>query len=143
MPPGTTFEHLRGFFDAETKTLYVPEYYRPRLQPTRGLVKNDQADAVLRHEVGHAVDRVLGMASDTQEFQRAYRADVDELKDDGLADFAYFWQHRDDARNRREVFAELFADHHGGGPHDDSRRIRHVFSRCDKLIKEKLQEIWG
>lgn len=140
MPPGTTFENLRGFFDGETKTLYVPEYYRPRLQHTRGLVKNSMSAAVLRHEIGHALDRVLDMASATLEFQQAYTADLAEFQDDWMDDFAYFWQH-DEARNRREVLAELFAAHYGGGPHDESRQIRLVFSCCNEVLKKRLQEI--
>jgi hypothetical protein len=140
MPPGTTFENLRGFFDGETKTLYVPEYYRARLQPMRGLVKNTMPAAVLRHELGHALDRALGMVSKTSGFQQAYEADLVEFKEGMEDDFAYFLQHEDD-RNRREVFAELFAGNYGGGPHDESRQIRYVFSRCNDVLKKHLQEI--
>jgi hypothetical protein len=140
MPPGTTFENLRGFFDGETKTLYVPEYYRARLQPTQGLVKNTMSAAVMRHELGHALDRALGMASATLEFQRAYETDLAELQNEWMDDFAYFWQH-DDARNRREIFAELFAEYYGGGPHDESRQLQYIFSHCNEILKKCLREI--
>jgi len=140
MPPGTTFENLRGLFDGKTKTLYVPEYYRARLQPTQGLVKNIMSTAVLRHELGHALDRTLRMVSETSEFKQAYDADLAEIQEGMEGDFAYFWRHEDD-RNRREVFAELFAVRYGGGPHDESRQIRYVFSRCNDVLNKYLQEM--
>jgi hypothetical protein len=138
--PGTTFENLRGFFDGETKTLYVPEYYRAKLQPMRGLVKNTIAAAVLRHERGHALDRALGLISATPEFQQAYEADLTDVPDDLIDYFTYFWQ-SDNNRNCREVFAELFAVYYGGGPHDRSRQIRLVFNRCDDVLRKRIQGI--
>lgn len=137
---GTTFENLRGFFDAERKTLYVPEYYRARHQLMRGLVKNTMAVAVLRHELGHAFDRSLGLISATPEFQQAYETDLTDIPDDLIDCFTYFWQ-SDNHRNCREVFAELFAVNYGGGPHDRSRQIRSVFNRCDEVLRKQIKEI--
>ena len=91
------------------------------------LMKNGIYDAasakrvadVLRHEHGHALDRLIG-ASESPAFVAAYTADVADLVPwltrlpaDAADELKYLTQ--SGPAGRHEAFAELFAELHGGG----------------------------
>jgi len=88
----------------------------------------------LRHEFGHAIDRNFNTLSDTREFQDAYSKDLAALGGiDGAREkgFGYFVQ---DDVGRKEAFADVWAELHGGGC--KGRKILKAFPSCAQYVKD-------
>lgn len=81
--------------------------------------KNENVAGVTRHEVGHALDHVLGRPSGDAGFSVAYERDVNSMTAEQRQKYQYFIQpekHRLFSDNgRAEAFAEIFGALHGGG----------------------------
>jgi PPM family protein phosphatase len=70
--------------------------------------------AILRHEVGHAVDHALGYFSRSEVFHDAYQKDLANLSDEQKAEFDYYVQLDTPGAGQSEALADLFAHILGG-----------------------------
>jgi hypothetical protein len=86
----------------------------------------------VRHEAGHAFDDALGTPSRELKFLLEYQDDMAQIHVDHRARLAYFLQ--PGAAGRSEVFAEVFAQIHGGGGFEGA--MLEYFPRCAALIRD-------
>lgn len=78
----------------------------------------------LRHELGHAVDRALGLVSRTEEFRHRYLLDIGTIDDETKSKITYYLQK--DKAGPSETFAEIMCSKYGGRPAGDSRKPEEV-----------------
>lgn len=97
---------------------------------------------VVRHEIGHALDYVMGNFTEQDEFKHAYLLDAAKVPDELRTQLDYFLQKSDSGP--QETFAELFC--HLVGGETDSRQetcelvFKH-FSTCAKIIQKKINSV--
>jgi hypothetical protein len=107
-------------------------------------VRTHRVSFVVRHEVGHAIDRVLGTRgkcfSDSTAYQVAHQADCETMTSSDRKSMDYYARRMSRAA-RQESFAELFAMHYGGGTEGNlGDEIQRRFPRCHQLVEELLVE---
>ncbi|MDR2452671.1 MAG: hypothetical protein LBE85_13135 [Candidatus Accumulibacter sp.] len=118
-PSGATWENVEGVTQLKEKHIVIAS----TIQRKDGAVEATSASrvgALLRHEHGHALDRVI-RANDFPAFVATYAEDTKELSawlnkklhPDAADEIRYLLQ--EGADGRREAFAELFAELCGGG----------------------------
>jgi hypothetical protein len=115
-PSDQTWENTDAVHVTQWRTLVVSELRRNKKGE---LVPAVRVERVVRHEVGHAFDALLGGGrydyySSSPEFIRLYDADWRRLDAAGRERLAYYVQAGTGA-GRQETFAESFAEHLGGG----------------------------
>jgi hypothetical protein len=133
---GKTFEHVDGFHDPATKQIYVFEYLKPDVLAT-AYARNTRAEAVFRHELGHAFDRASGDLSESPWFILAYEHDLDSITlEETIEQYQYYLQ--SGIAGHRETFAELLAVLMGGGP-DRHVILKAVFTETCAALKKFLQ----
>jgi hypothetical protein len=103
---------------------------------------NSHPEQILRHETGHALDAALHDYSHSSAFAEAYKDGLEKLKKlpaEEQKELAYYLQKG--FGGRQELFAELFAYKHGGGPNKDTidGKLATIFDKCFGMI-EKLEE---
>lgn len=130
--PGSTFAHSSGVCCTDTRQMIVGEYYR------RGplLVRNQNAEAVVRHECGHGLDHVLTGYSNSQRFVDAYNADKEDIPADVQQELAYHLQ--EGSAGRCELFADLFALTLGGPAVEEHRASLHRYFPRARALVERL-----
>jgi hypothetical protein len=131
-PAGLTWDNADGF--ANGLDAVVAEEYRDAI--TNQYVKTRRASGVLRHEVGHVYDRVLGdMSKNDPAFIAAYQSDLKivQARPDAPL-FSYFTQSGEAGRS--ETFAELFAELLGGGA--GNARVAQAFPATAAILKKVL-----
>ena len=129
-PEGTTWANAEGLHEWAKKEVVA---LRTMVHPSSGeTVVSGRRQGVLRHEAGHGFDRVLGHASLHPDFVAAYNKDVAAIdpREGGLV---YYLQAG--SAGREEVFAEVFAQVHGGGAMS-WRDVTGIFGECARLIRE-------
>lgn len=119
----THWNQVPGAFSE--KFLYVSETVADR----EGIFyQNRNASFTLRHECGHAIDSLLGDASNSDEFKRAYEMDVSELpRQPGLL---YFLDGR-----REEAFAEIYSGLRGNLR---AQPVLAAFPRAAEIVRNHL-----
>ncbi|HIF34206.1 MAG TPA: hypothetical protein EYQ75_21650 [Planctomycetaceae bacterium] len=108
------------------------------------LVETTRVAAVVRHEMGHAIDMVLGVDgtgySDTDDYISAHTADRSQVPEAQRAQLAYYLRPSSRAA-RQESFAELIAMKYGGGTEGRlAEQLRSSLPKCSGLIEKLLAE---
>ena len=137
---GGSFAANFGATDFDHHRIIVSEKANPlnRTETTYEAEReNPHADQTLRHETGHALDAALRFYSHTPEFTKAYNDCCEHLPPDVRAKLGYYLQSGD--LGKQELFAELFAAEHGGGPNkaDLDPLLQKYFAPCMALIKKQ------
>jgi hypothetical protein len=135
-PSGRVFDQSPGLYYRREKSIIIFEYVMDTHPPFR-VIKNNRAPGILRHELGHALDRALGGRSDYDDFQRAYNQDVDTIDNVSMIDeYAYYLTRK----GRSELFAELFAVLQGGGADERIGNIKRIFPATLKALQTILEK---
>ncbi len=136
---GSTWKDCPGRFDG--RDIVVCEY-------TIGndvLEKASDPIGILRHEMGHAIDRFLGEISNTTDFKQAYSQDIHGLDEFVKPRLRYYIQ--TEGNGPAETFAELAAAKYGGKSQSGSRKNRSAsianlvydnFPNANKVLENKL-----
>lgn len=136
--PGTTWDYAEGTVMFDKKLVVVTEH-------VAGADGKWQATArtpgVLRHEFGHAVNKVWGekgaIFSDRPEFIAAYERDVAGIKKEDRAALQYLLQAG--SAGRDETFADVLATLIGGPSNDFEASLnKRAFPEVTKLIQQQL-----
>lgn len=132
-PPGSTWDNADGLYSPGDKTAVVTER---RVDDGKD-VKNERAEGVFKHEVGHAVDHAMGNFSQTDEFKEAYDKDVANLSAADKAKLAYLLQPGNAGKS--ETFAEVFGAINGSSanPSETADTLRQ-FPNVAKLLQRKV-----
>ena len=135
-PSGTTWDSADGLFRHGTDRHFVnvSETYRP--VGSRQFAPSPRVEGVLRHELGHAVDRAFGFVSRTPEFDAAYRADRRAIPADARRALGYYLQKG--AAGPSEAFAEVFGELHGGGAGGSWQRMLERFPNVAAHIRKLI-----
>ena len=129
-PAGATWANTDGAYRGAEKQILVARRHR-RIGDNK-LILSERVPGVLRHETGHGFDDALGRPSHAnQEFKDAYLADVAKLPHAMATHLAYYLQSGNTGLG--EVFAEAFAELHGGGC--DKDEVLKNFPSCTKIVK--------
>jgi hypothetical protein len=127
-PEGRTWDDADCYHDRERLEAAVFELSRGG--------PSYRAAGALRHEIGHAIDAILGgspgeEASRSRAFREAYDADVAAIPEADRDRLAYYLQRGDAGRS--EAFAEMFGSIYGGGA--GLRRDAEWFPRVVSLVR--------
>lgn len=97
-------------------------------------------EPTVRHEMGHRVDDLLGMVSDSSEFKKAYEQDIAKIPPEDRAKLDYFLQKEG---GRSETFADLFADLNGGGAGTAEQQalMGKYFGNTKAVIQKRLAQL--
>ncbi len=113
-PTGLTWDHSDAVHLPDSRLLVVGETRRTKVGER---VASSRIGGVLRHELGHAFDMLLGgprnFRSLTPAFLAVYRQDASRLTPDQRSQLRYYLQER--SAGYQETFAEGFASVLGGG----------------------------
>jgi hypothetical protein len=104
------------------------------------IVRTHRVPYVVRHEIGHAVDRIYGNGgkcySDSSHYVASHLADCASISATARQALDYYARQRSRAA-RQESFAELFAMQYGGGTERElTDEIREQFPRCRLLVEQ-------
>lgn len=145
-PEGTSWNMVPGRFDPNHMGVMVATDY---MTMEGRKIRNSRMSSILRHETGHGVDWALGNGDDywssSPEFTDAWKKDSEAHKETegfgmaGGGGIGYFTQ---EASGKTEVFAEVFAQLHGGGA-DKILQIMDAFPTCTEIVKRRLAELEG
>ena len=132
-PPGSTWDNADGMYSPSDKTTVITEH---RVDDGK-TVKNERAEGVVKHEVGHAVDHAMGNFSQSDEFKAAYDKDVAALSPADRAKLAYLLQPGNAGKS--ETFAEVFGAMHGSSanPSETAETLRQ-FPSVAALLQRKI-----
>jgi hypothetical protein len=139
-PDGTTWENTEAVHIPKSRLLVVAE---KRRGADGAVQRSGRLEGVLRHEVGHAYDKAVGLkglfASSLPEFDAAYSLDVRAMSPQDRQTLSYYLQ--EGGAGRQETFAEAFAIVLGGGA-DTQRRDAFVrsFPRSMRSMRSRLVE---
>lgn len=126
-PRGTTWKDVDGAHLVEQNLLVISEFTRDG--------RTERAAGVLRHEIGHAMDDLLGNLSRSREFRESLMQDIARLTG----------QQRGANRYRlhpEEAIADLYAVLRGGAPnHDETSMIGALFPRTMELLRQRLEQL--
>lgn len=137
---GSTWKDCPGRFDG--RNVIVCEY---TIGNGVDLEKASDPIGILRHEIGHAIDRFLGNLSDKSEFKIAYQQDLHRLDDFVRPRLRYYIQ--TEGNGPAETFAELAAAKYGGKSQSGNRKNRSAtianlvydnFPTANKVLESKL-----
>ena len=124
-PPGATWDNVDGLFNSSLNAAVVSEKF---LSTGDKILPNLRVEGVFRHELGHAFDNALGVASARPAFVTAWLNDVSKIpKNDRIRQtLDYFIQHDAQDAGRSEAFAEAYGVVTGGGA---SKQLQKVFEK--------------
>ncbi len=137
---GSTWKDCPGRFDG--RNVIVCEY---TIGNGVDLEKASDPIGILRHEVGHAIDKFLGDLSNKTEFRTAYEQDLHRLDDFVKPRLHYYIQ--TEGNGPAETFAELAAAKYGGKSQSGKRKNRSAtianlvydnFPTANKVLESKL-----
>jgi len=114
---GSTWKDCPGRFDG--RNVIVCEY---TIGNGVDLEKASDPIGILRHEIGHAIDRFLGDISNKPDFKSAYDQDLHKLDDFVKPRLRYYIQ--TEGNGPAETFAELAAAKYGGKAQSGKRKNR-------------------
>lgn len=124
---GSTWMDVDGAHLVEQNLVVIAEFTRAG--------RTERAAGVLRHEIGHAMDDLLGNLSRSREFREALRRDIERLTS----------QQRRANRYRlhpEEAIADLYAVLRGGAPnHDETSMIVSLFPRTLAVLRQRLEQL--
>jgi hypothetical protein len=140
-PTGSAWENADAVHLPDQKRILVATH---RFNTRGELVPTHRVAEVVRHELGHAIDRALGDGesgfSDEAKFQRDHREDCLVMKNSSRKAMSYYAR-RQSRASRQEAFAELFAIRYGGGTEDVSAdELAEQFPRCSRRIDALLSQ---
>lgn len=135
---GLTWSHTEGMYDGNKHEIVIS---RERKNHERGDIyeESTRIPGVLRHEAGHAYDSASGKLSETESFRSLHERDKADLERHGNLygkQVEYYTQ--SGSIGASETFAEVFADHIGGGCRQDTV-VSDYFPRCAAYIKDRLK----
>lgn len=143
---GSTWDDAEGLYNNATRTAMVTEYVYTlthvagQRRRVRAFVRSSRATGVLRHEVGHALDRLPGggFVSRSPEFLEAYRLDrqgIAGMESSAKSALSYYLQKG--SAGPSEAFAEGFSRAFGGqGSGWQSRELwARAFPRVNAYIE--------
>lgn len=137
---GSTWKDCPGRFDG--RNVIVCEY---TIGNGVDLEKASDPIGILRHEVGHAIDKFLGDISNKTEFRTAYDQDLHHLDDFVKPRLRYYIQ--TEGNGPAETFAELAAAKYGAKSQSGKRKNRSAtianlvydnFPTANKVLESKL-----
>lgn len=138
-PDGYTWDHSDAVHLPESRLLVLGETRRTG----RGdRIPSSRIGGVLRHELGHAFDMLLGgprhFRSLTPAFTAAYRQDTQRLSAQQRSTLRYYLQAR--SAGYQETFAEAFATILGGGSDVTlSSEFRQGFPSVIDFVEQSIQ----
>ncbi len=145
-PAGTTYENTSAISDYSKKQIIIGDEYKDKGQ----WYHDNRVESVTRHEVGHAVDAILGQGqfgwgspiSESVDFQKAYDADVAKIPIADRDKLEYLLQPGDGGKS--ETFAEVYANIQGGAATADPvarALIGKYFTDTEKFVRDKLANL--
>lgn len=141
-PPGSSWDNADGTAVYGSKVVVAE--FRHNLQ-TKEWEKNNRAAGVVRHESGHALDKVLGgkdprsFYSDSKEFKEAYEKDVARLTPEQKQKLSYYLNPNG---GRQETFADVFALTNGGPTNkQQTELLSKAFPNVQDVVKKKVASL--
>jgi hypothetical protein len=138
-PPGATWDNVGGVYYPPDRAVVVAQKERHGRGKTTEH-DSDRVEGMLRHEFGHGLDAALGYPSKSAVFREAYAKDVEKLDPAARASLAYYLQ--GGHRGPEEVWAEAFAQQHGGGGSMFANVLKH-FPRSSQEVRKKVKSLPG
>lgn len=124
-------------YDADRKALVLAEKH---LDPATGTyVRDDNETHTFNFLAGRAVDSALGQMSRSDEFKRAFDADVAAMSPADKARFGALIQGGDNGR--AAVFAEVFAGSNGPTNSEDSQAVMRDFANVRRVMQARLAQL--
>jgi hypothetical protein len=136
---GCTQEDAFGLCHYEDKVIVVSERGHVFSSPAVKVANPQQLIHTLQHEVGHAIDKIIGtgdLYSNCDEFKSAFAQDSAALKFNIEKEF---WWLRWTQSARCQTFANLFCT--SSTRSVDSEKLEKWFPRCTNLLKKRLKDI--
>jgi hypothetical protein len=141
-PPGhdekSNWASMDGMQNSDYKRVVVAEF------SSSG--KSDRVEGVLRHEVGHAVDRALGRESAGPEFDAAYSKDVAAMSDSTKTANKYKIQPDEGGKptdgGKGEAFADVFGALNGASCNPaDTAKVLATYPNTAEYLRKKMSGI--
>lgn len=141
-PEGMTWDNATALFDKETRQIVVAEFrYADKAQQV--VEKNKRPFKSASHELGHAIDKLLGYLSQSNLFHQAYMKDYRNMDPQTRKVFQYYIQVDKDGNptqmGKEEAAAEVIASLTGDSSHPRAV-IHHFFQNTVQLVASKLKE---
>jgi hypothetical protein len=145
--PGLKGEHPKGYlsedasydtagavFARRKKWIIIGEYsYRGK-----DLIPTPEYEHTVQHEIGHALDKLLGYPSHSVEFIECYQRDSKLIPAERKAYLRYFLQRG--YSGPQETFSELLASKYGDPLDTRTFHLSTAFPRCSALLEKLLPE---
>ena len=136
-PSKMTWRNSDAMNDIANRRVIVAE---KRYAQNGRVVPNYRVAGVMRHELGHSFDRVLGgrtgMRSSSSAFLRAYQTDLRSLPKAKKSTLGYYLQKR--SAGRQEAYAEAFAITIGGGSDGKQKIFQDNFPRVLAFVRKDV-----
>ncbi len=137
-PTGMTWENTDAVNIPQRQMVVIAEKRRNRQGE---VVIAERIEGVLRHEIGHAFDRIAGgnlrFQSSHPAFVNAYERDLHEIAKEQGAKLGYYLQ--GDAAGRQEAYAEAFAIVLGGGSDPNKQDdFLNAFPRVIAFVEQSM-----
>ncbi len=136
LPKGVTWDSGQGVYNPNIKTVSIAQ---KKINPlTGGIIHTKTIGRTFRHEVGHAVDDVMGRPSLKKEFIDAYIQDTIKISIHDQSRIGYYLQ--GGSTGYKETFAELYAAINGGGsfgkrPGDSAEQFLTMFPKAAEVVR--------
>jgi hypothetical protein len=127
-----TYDTAGALFARKRKWIIVGEYsYRGK-----SLIPTPEFDHTVQHEVGHALDRLLGYPSHSSEFMECFNIDSKLMPAKRKQYLLYFLQRG--SSGPQETFAELVASKYGDPLNQRAFHLPAAFPKCSALLDQLL-----
>lgn len=127
-----TYDTAGALFARKRKWIIVGEYsYRGK-----SLIPTPEYDHTVQHEVGHALDRLLGYPSHSSEFMECFNIDSKLMPAKRKQYLLYFLQRG--SSGPQETFAELVASKYGDPLNQRAFHLPAAFPKCSALLDQLL-----
>lgn len=127
-----TYDTAGAIFARRKKWIIIGEYsYRQK-----ELVPTPEYEHTAQHEVGHAVDKLLGYPSHSAQFFECYQTDSRQIPINEKKYLTYFLQAGNNGP--QETFAELLASKYGDPLNKREFHIQTAFPRCSAFVEQIL-----
>ncbi|MDQ5934654.1 MAG: hypothetical protein QG574_1960 [Cyanobacteriota bacterium erpe_2018_sw_21hr_WHONDRS-SW48-000092_B_bin.40] len=129
-----TYDTAGAVFDRRKKWIIIGEYsYRGK-----DLIPTPDYEHTVQHEIGHALDTLLGYPSHSVEFIESYQNDRKLIPAKRKQHLRYFLQGGDSGP--QETFSELSAAKYGDPLDRWTFHLSTAFPRCSALLEKLLPE---
>ena len=137
-PKGTQWDDDDGMYQAGPKAITIAETHHN--ETTGNFDKNTRDEGSVKHETGHAVDAAMGNESHSDEFKKAYDADVAKMTPAQREQLKYLLQPGD--AGKEETFADVFGAMNGAsGDPAQTAAVLAAFPSIRALIGKKVAEL--